>query len=73
MMQTEQTSGDNGRQLSDLIHDLRTPLTGIMGFAELLLEDPTLTRQNREYLQIILDESRNVEQILSANAKLVDD
>lgn len=44
---------DDEDALSRLIHDARTPLTGIIGFSELLLEDMSLSDQTREYLQII--------------------
>lgn len=45
-------------------HEMRTPLTSIMGFAELLLEDETITGTSREYLQIISDESRRMSEML---------
>lgn len=71
-MQIGETSAQDGHQISDLIHDLRTPLTGIMGFAELLLEDPTIIGQNREYVEIILSEAKTLERILSEKAKSLD-
>jgi PAS domain S-box-containing protein len=36
-------------------HDLRTPFNGILGFSELLLEEATLTTDQREYVEIIKD------------------
>lgn len=50
--------------LSKMSHEMRTPLTSIMGFAELLLEDETITGTSREYLQIISDESRRLSEML---------
>ena len=48
----------------EMSHELRTPLTSIMGFAELLLEDESLTGQTREYLTVINDESRKLSKML---------
>ena len=50
------------RQMS---HELRTPLTSIMGFSELLLEDETITGQNREYLTVISEESHRLSAMLN--------
>lgn len=44
----------------EMSHELRTPLTSIMGFAELLLEDESLTGQTREYLTVISEEARKL-------------
>ncbi len=49
----------------EMSHDLRTPLTSIMGFSELLLEDETLQGQTREYLTLISDESRKLASVLN--------
>lgn len=49
----------------EMSHQLRTPLTSIMGFAELLLEDETLTGQTREYLTVISEESRRLSGMLN--------
>ncbi|MEP7149433.1 MAG: histidine kinase dimerization/phospho-acceptor domain-containing protein [Acidobacteriota bacterium] len=48
----------------EMSHEVRTPLTSIMGFAELLLEDENLTGQTREYLEVISEESRRLSGIL---------
>jgi len=36
-------------------HDLRSPLTGILGFTELLLEDQELNDKHKEYLKNVMD------------------
>ena len=51
--------------LSKMSHEMRTPLTSIMGFAELLLEDETITGTSREYLQIISAEARRMSEMLN--------
>ncbi len=40
--------------VANVSHELRTPLTCITGYVETLLDDPTLSNQAREFLQIIL-------------------
>jgi len=39
--------------LANMNHELRTPLNAILGFAQLMSRDPEISRQNREYLDII--------------------
>jgi two-component system phosphate regulon sensor histidine kinase PhoR len=40
--------------VANVSHELRTPLTCITGYVETLLDDPGLSSQTREFLQIIL-------------------
>jgi len=42
-------------------HDLRTPLTSIVGYLELTLEDGNLTEQQRRYLDVV---DRNADRLL---------
>lgn len=49
----------------EMSHDLRTPLSSIMGFSELLLEDESLQGQTREYLTVISEESRKLASVLN--------
>ncbi len=46
-------------------HELRTPVTSIKGFAELLLMDETISDENREFLNIIANESQRLSKMLS--------
>lgn len=41
-------------------HDVRTPLTSISGFAELLAEDATLSASARDSAETILSEARSL-------------
>jgi signal transduction histidine kinase len=43
--------------LAMVSHDLRTPLTSVKGFAQLLLRDPTASDASRRYAEIILAET----------------
>ncbi|MBW1976233.1 MAG: hypothetical protein JRI45_11855 [Deltaproteobacteria bacterium] len=46
--------------LAQMTHDIRTPLTAIMGFAELLLQERDLTSRQRAHVQKILSSGRNL-------------
>ena len=47
-------------------HDARTPLTSIGGFAQLLLENGTLSLDARENVGIILEEAKRLSEMLDA-------
>jgi len=46
--------------LSRVSHDLRTPLNGILGVAQLLLSDPTVATKHREWAQVVHDSGRHM-------------
>ncbi|MCP5368913.1 MAG: hypothetical protein H6907_09670 [Hyphomicrobiales bacterium] len=55
-------AGETDGPASQLFHDLRTPLTSIRAFGELLQANPDLPRgQRSRYLAILLIESRRLE------------
>jgi len=43
---------------------MRTPLTSLLGFSGLLLEDEEIVGERREYLAIINDEARRLTEML---------
>ena len=45
-------------------HDVRTPLTSIAGFAQLLIEDEALSAGARGNAETILEESENLSEML---------
>jgi len=60
---------ENERLRSDMAslmsHELRTPITSISGFAQLLLADETISEDNREFLEIIGNESQRLSKMLT--------
>jgi PAS domain S-box-containing protein len=51
--QAEQASEAKSEFLANMSHEIRTPLNGILGYADLLLEQCELGKQHRRYLQHI--------------------
>lgn len=41
-------------------HDLKTPLSGVIGIPQILIEDENLTSEQREYLNMIMDSGRRM-------------
>ncbi|MBP0027376.1 ATP-binding protein [Roseofilum sp. Guam] len=41
--------------LANMSHELRTPLNAILGYPQLLIESPSLSQRDREFVQIIQD------------------
>ena len=54
------------KEFEELIaHELRTPLASIMGFAEMMAEDPSLTIERyREFARVIMKEGKRLSQIV---------
>jgi len=59
-----------GRLNSDVVslmaHELRTPITSINGFAELLIKDDELPGQSKEFAMIIANESQRLSRMINA-------
>ncbi|NOZ60416.1 MAG: cell wall metabolism sensor histidine kinase WalK [Calditrichaeota bacterium] len=51
--------------VSMVSHELRSPLTSITGFSELLLDEGVSREQSREYTAIILKESRRLSELIN--------
>lgn len=63
-MQEEPETKEVPDIVSEMSHAMRTPLTSVIGFSELMLEDESLQGSNREYAQIISDEARQLAELL---------
>ena len=46
--------------LANISHEIRTPMNAIMGFSQLLIDDPTLSAKQRENLDIIQSSSQHL-------------
>ncbi len=51
--------------LANMSHEMRTPLTALLGFAELLINEDNSPTQQKEYLNIILRNGRNLVDLIN--------
>ncbi|GEM_PF-1634934 len=51
--------------LSTMSHEMRTPLTAISGFAELLLNEPEVPEQQRRHVEIIYNEAEKLTELIN--------
>lgn len=50
--------------VSKVSHEIKTPVSAMMGFAEILLEDDTLSEEQKGHLMLIHDEAARVSRLL---------
>ncbi len=60
----EQSSIAKGQFLANMSHEIRTPLNGIMGMAELAIQEPT-TEDQRSYLETVIESSHALLEIIN--------
>ena len=69
LMQNEKTAKEADQQKNEMLaflaHDLRTPLTSIIGYLQLMKDTPDLTpEQNARYVNITVDKAYRLEELL---------
>ena len=57
---------DFHKRVRKTAHDVRTPITTIAGFADILAEDPALSEDQREMAATIVAETRRLSEMLEA-------
>ena len=51
--------------LSNVSHELKTPLTSIIGYVDLLSRDQTLSAESRDYVTILINKTERLKSIIS--------
>ena len=61
-----QKEQDLRRQIANVSHDLRTPLTSILGYLQLLEQDDLPEEKRREYLAVVESRARTLQALITA-------
>jgi len=68
---TKEQIAEVHRILKKMAHDVRTPMTSVLGFTQLMLGDEMITGENREYLELMESDIEKLNQtILEALAQI---
>ncbi|WP_168209713.1 PAS domain S-box protein [Chromobacterium paludis] len=51
--------------LANMSHEIRTPMNAVIGFAEVALQDATLSRETRRHLEVLLNSARSLLSIIN--------
>lgn len=51
--------------ITNVSHDLKTPLTSIIGYVDLLSKDETLSTESRDYVSILINKTERLKAIIS--------
>ena len=61
---TEDQSETIQSVVRNLAHDVRSPMTSILGFTQLMLGDDSIDGENREYLQLVEGDVEKLNQLI---------
>ena len=50
--------------ITNVSHDLKTPLTSIIGYVDLLSRDQTLSAESRDYVTILINKTERLKAII---------
>ena len=65
VLQMQEAEQERSLRISRISHELRTPITSINGFAELLMGDHSVSGEAREFAEIIHTESQRLSQMIN--------
>lgn len=56
----EENSKAKSQFLANMSHEIRTPMNAVLGFANLLIKDPSLSPKSRDHVQVILNSGQHL-------------
>ncbi|HEY0081513.1 MAG TPA: histidine kinase dimerization/phospho-acceptor domain-containing protein [Pyrinomonadaceae bacterium] len=65
VLQMQEAEQERSEKISLISHELRTPITSINGFAELLMSDSSVSGEAREFAEIIHTEAQRLSQMIN--------
>lgn len=66
----EQANDAKSAYLANVSHEIRTPMNAIMGFAQLLVEDPTLAGEHQSHAQRVLQAGQHLTDLINSVLEL---
>lgn len=54
------------RSIANMSHDLRTPLTSIMGYMQLIKDDNSTEAEKKDYMEIVEKRTKNLQMLISS-------
>ncbi len=63
--QAQEANRAKSEFLANMSHEIRTPMNSIIGFSDILNEEPSLSADHRKYIQLILNNGRILLQLIN--------
>lgn len=64
LIQNQKYEEDNKRMISNISHDLRTPLTSLLGYVEFIKDSKLSNDEKKEYIEIISSKGNDLKKLL---------